>query len=210
MNLFITGTDTGVGKTYVTVLLTRWLAGHGERVIPIKPICCGDRQDAILLQEACNQPGLSLDEINPCWLKTPAAPLAAALLENVSISVPALVDHVLARAMPSTHVLVEGVGGWEVPITATESVASLATALKFPVAVVVDNKLGALNHTLLTVKRIESAGLRLAGLILNHTKPQRDAASISNRHLLETILGFPILAELLFDADSIELEGWDG
>lgn len=209
MKLFITGTDTGVGKTYVTALIARTLTARGERVLPLKPICCGDRQDATDLQTAAGRPDLPLDEINPCWLKASAAPLAAALLENVTLSVQALASHVLAREDEAPHLLVEGVGGWEVPITATETVADLASALGFPVLVVVDNKLGALNHTLLTVRRIEAAGLPLAGLVLNHTRLQRDAASISNRHLLETILGLPILAEVMFDADEIELEDWD-
>lgn len=209
MKLFITGTDTGVGKTYVTALIARTLAARGERVLPLKPICCGDRQDAKDLQTAAGRPDLTLDEINPCWLKASAAPLAAALLENVTLSVQALASQVLARKDEAPHLLVEGVGGWEVPITTMETVADLASALGFPVLVVVDNKLGALNHTLLTVRRIEAAGLPLAGLVLNHTRLQRDAASISNRHLLETILGLPILAEVMFDADEIELDDWD-
>lgn len=209
MNLFITGTDTGVGKTFVTALLTRALAARGEPVLALKPVCCGDRQDAELLRQASGRGDLSLDDINPCWLKTPAAPLTAALIECVTLSVPALAAQVRRHVHPERHLLVEGVGGWEVPLTPAESVASLAAELGFPVLVVVDNKLGALNHTLLTVRRIEAAGLPLAGLVLNHTRPMRDAASVSNRHILESILGLPVLADLLFEADAIDLEGWD-
>lgn len=209
MNLFITGTSTGVGKTYVTALLARSLTSRNEQVFPCKPICCGDRQDAILLRDASGRTDLNLDDVNPCWLKTPVSPLAASLLENVTVSVPALVDHVLSRRRPPMHLLVEGVGGWEVPITRDESVATLAAALGFPVVVVVDNRLGALNHTILTVKAIQAAGLPFAGLVLNQTSAQRDAASISNRHVLETLLGLPVLAEFLFEADEIELDEWD-
>lgn len=204
MNLFLTGTDTGVGKTYVASLITRSFASRGERILPLKPVCCGDREDAELLLQASGRTDLTLDDINPCWLKTPAAPLVAALIENVQLSVPALAAQVLARREPGTHLLVEGVGGWAVPITPAESVADLASALGFPVVIVVNNKLGALNHTLLTVQGIKTAGLPFAGLILNHTQPQRDAASVSNRHVLETILGLPILAEILYESDAID------
>jgi len=87
MNLFVTGTDTGVGKTHTVVQLLRLLRAAGLRCAGMKPICCGDRQDAQLLLAAGSE-GLSLDELNPIWLKTPAAPFAAATSAATSLASP--------------------------------------------------------------------------------------------------------------------------
>jgi len=209
VNLFLTGTDTGVGKTYVTCLLARAFLARGESVTPAKPICCGDRDDAARLLQAAQFPDLTLDDVNPQCLQAPAAPLAAATIENRSLSIRELVEHVRGLQGRADHLLVEGVGGWEVPITETEAVSDLAKALGYPVVVVVDNKLGALNHTILTVRSIQSAGLPLAGLLLNHPREERDSASISNRIVLETFLEAPVLAEVLYDEDELDLTGWD-
>ena len=84
MSIFLTGTDTGVGKTYTAVCLLRLLRAHGLRCAGMKPICCGDRQDAEMLLAASSD-GLSIDEVNPVWLRTPAAPLTAALIEGVPV-----------------------------------------------------------------------------------------------------------------------------
>src|SRR5438093_1374873 len=81
MRIFITGTDTDVGKTYVTCLLLEALKQTGRRAVGFKPFCCGDRADAIALHRASAE-GYSLEQINPVWLKTPASPFAAALIEN--------------------------------------------------------------------------------------------------------------------------------
>jgi dethiobiotin synthetase len=94
-------------------------------------------------------------------------------------------------------VLIEGAGGWEVPLTASETLADFAQSLGLPVVLVVNNRLGALNHTILTVRNIQARGLRCAGVILNHVGEERDAASISNRMVLERFLEVPILAEVM-------------
>ncbi|CAN5158042.1 dethiobiotin synthase [soil metagenome] len=205
MRAFVTGTDTGTGKTYFSCLLLRALRAGGQPAAGYKPVVCGDRDDAAALQ-AAGEPGIDLEAINPVWLKTPASPMAAALIENREIDPGALVAgyHALADRFPS--VIVEGAGGWEVPISAEYSLADLAVALELPVLVVVDNKLGALNHTLLTVNAIAARGLDCAGLILNSVSDERDSASISNRALLGQLLpDVPVLVELMHGETSIAL-----
>ncbi len=86
MSVFITGTDTGVGKTHTAVQLLRLLRASGTRCAGMKPICCGDRRDAELLLEAGSD-GLTIDDVNPIWLKTPAAPIVGSLMEEVNIDV---------------------------------------------------------------------------------------------------------------------------
>jgi dethiobiotin synthetase len=95
------------------------------------------------------------------------------------------------------HVLVEGAGGWEVPLVTGRTVGDLAADLALPVVVVVDNRLGGLNHTILTVNAIRARGLDCAGLILNHLADERDTASITNRAILEDWLQVPVLQDIL-------------
>jgi len=87
MNLFITGTDTDVGKTYVTSVIVRALAQRGDRVMPFKPIACGTREDAAQLLEASGRTDITVDDVNPVWFKSRAAPFAASLIEGGSIDV---------------------------------------------------------------------------------------------------------------------------
>ena len=197
MRYFITGTDTDAGKTFITRLLLEDLKRSGRSAAGFKPFCCGDRGDAIQLHQASAE-NLTIDEINPVWLKTPAAPLAAALIENRKLDLDAVCAAFHHLGNKVDDVLVEGVGGWEVPLTETQSAADLAQRLAIPVIIVVNNKLGALNHTILTVRNIQARGLHCAGLILNHVADARDAASISNRVILDRFLpDVPVLADVM-------------
>ncbi len=205
MRVFVTGTDTGVGKTYVSALLVRELAQTDQPVMPFKPVCCGDRNDVKELLEASGRSDLQPDEINPVWLKSPTAPLVASLIENCPVDLDQLIHRGQELARQSTHLIVEGAGGWEVPATADQTMADLAVGLDLPVLVVVDNKLGALNHTILTVQAIQARGLECKGLVLNYPREERDAASISNRMVLEEYLQIPILAEVLHDSSHLDL-----
>lgn len=200
---FITGTDTDAGKTYVTCLLLESLRRAGHRVAGYKPFVCGPRTDAHQLQDS-SSPGLTLDEVNPVWFKSPAAPFAASLLENkpVPLDVARAGFHHLAAG--HRHVLVEGAGGWEAPLTESETLADFAQSLALPVIVVVNNRLGALNHTILTVRNIQARGLPCAGVILNYVHEERDAASISNRMVLERFLNVPVLAEVMHGETEID------
>jgi dethiobiotin synthetase len=193
MNLFITGTDTNAGKTFVTALLTRALRGRGFETIALKPLCSGERSDVEILQAASDH-RLTLDETNPIWLREPAAPLVAARLENRSISLDALVDWFRYLSLKHPSLLVEGAGGWLVPITPTETIADLASRLALPVVVVVANRLGCINHTLLTLESIRARGLHCPGIILNSLAANLDIATRTNRDILEQ--NTPILLEV--------------
>ena len=193
MNLFITGTDTNAGKTFVTALLTRALRARGFETIALKPLCTGERSDVEILQAASDH-RLSLDETNPVWLHEPAAPLVAARLENRTLSLDALADWFRHLSSKHPSLLVEGAGGWLGPITPTETIADLASRLALPVVVVVANRLGCINHTLLTLESIRARGLHCPGIILNSLAANLDVATRTNREILEQ--NTPILLEV--------------
>ena len=199
MNAFITGTDTGVGKTYVTALLIRHLRARGLDAVGFKPICCGSREDAEILHTAAGG-ALSLNEVNPVWFRAPAAPYAASLIENRAVDLALIHEQYAALRARHEAVLVEGVGGWLVPIRTDYTVADLARDCGLPVVVVVHNRLGALNHTALTVRHIQSSGLECAGLVLNDGPSAASSADESNgiapatnASILEEWLRVPIL-----------------
>ena len=195
MNLFLTGTDTGVGKTYAAALLVRALRRAGLDTAPMKPFCCGDRSDAEALYAACGGE-VPLEIINPVWYATPAAPYAAANVENRPADL-ALIHSAFAQLRAQHRsLIVEGVGGWMVPIAKDYFVADLAAEFGLPVAVVVRNRLGALNHALLTMRDIERRGLPFAGIIFNRAEAENDPAAATNRGLLEELLGRPVLFEI--------------
>jgi len=196
MRYFITGTDTDAGKTYVTCLLLEALKKKGRLAVGFKPFCCGTRADAVALLEASGE-GAAIDELNPVWLKTPASPFAAAMIEGRLLDLESVHEAYHELSHRFEDVLVEGVGGWEVPLAPTYTAADFADALGLPVIVVVNNKLGALNHTILTVKNILARGMKCTGLILNHVAETRDPASISHRLVLQDMFEVPVLGEVL-------------
>lgn len=195
MNLFLTGTDTDVGKTFVSNLLVRGLRKAGLDTVAMKPVCCGGRADAEILREAC-WGGIGINDVNPVWLRTPAAPYTAAMIENRAIDLD-LIREAFAR-LRATHrsLIVEGVGGWLVPIRRDYFVADLAAEFGLPVAVVVRNRLGALNHALLTVRAIQLRGLQCAGVILNQMDSGDGILSTTTRPILEEVLDVPVLFEI--------------
>ena len=195
MNYFVTGTDTDCGKTYVTALLVQAARAAGVDAIGAKPFCCGPRTDVEILAAASGG-AESLDQINPVWLKTPAAPRACELLGEPAADIPGALAAVRGLAARHTQVFCEGAGGWLVPVAANCTIADIAAELGWPVVVVVRNKLGALNHALLTLESIRNRDLPLAGIILNDLEGQMDEATRTNRRVLEESCGCPILAEI--------------
>jgi len=204
MSLFVTGTDTGVGKTYITRLLVEILRSEGVDAVGYKPIACGDREDARILSAASG--GLSEDEVNPIHLQTPVAPYVAGLLENKSVDPGEILAAYQRLAAKHEHVIVEGVGGWEVPLSANYRVSDLAKDLGLPVLVVAANRLGALNHILLTVDAIRAKGLTCAGLILNQLDDELDTAMITNKGVLEDLTGLPLIEHLIHGQDFLDEE----
>lgn len=158
----------------------------------MKPICCGDRQDAELLLAASSE-GLSIDEVNPVWLKTPVAPFSAALIEGVEFDLERLTSILADLQERFDFVVVEGVGGWLVPIRSDYFVADLAKQMGLPVLVITLNRLGCLNHTMLTVQSIAAHELFCAGVVLNANNQIADIAFTTNEAILRKISEMPIL-----------------
>ncbi len=204
MSFFVTGTDTGVGKTHVTRLLLETLRQCGLDAVGYKPVACGDREDGRILASASG--GLDLDQVNPVYLQTAASPYVAGLLENQPVSPADLLAgfHQLAAAHPI--VIVEGVGGWEVPLGANYRVSDLAKDLGLPVILVAANRLGALNHILLTLGAIRAKGLVCAGIVLNQLDDELDTAMITNKGILEDLTGVPLLDHLIHQQDFLDSE----
>jgi dethiobiotin synthetase len=206
VGLFVTGTDTGVGKTYTLTQLLRLLRNSGVSCAAMKPICCGDRDDAEQFL-AANGSGFTLDEINPVSLKTPVAPLAAALAEKVNIDINALLSSFALLERRVDQVLVEGVGGWLVPIHANYFVADLAVEMNLPVLVVAQNRLGCLNHAALTVRCVVDHGLRCVGVVLNDPVAQSNVATRTNADILRRIIPVPVLPGLTEKMNNLP-NGW--
>ncbi|MDD5198790.1 MAG: dethiobiotin synthase [Terrimicrobiaceae bacterium] len=204
MNFFITGTDTDVGKTFFTALFLRALRSAGIDAVGFKPITCGGWEDVDALVEAGGnvEPRLAV-----CGMKLdmPASPLTAAWAEQTVIDTASI--FAAYREIASRHemVVVEGVGGWLVPITPEYCVADLATELGLPVIVVVRNRIGALNHTLLTIENLRRRGLYCAGLVLNHVGVTDELAAHSNRATFELLRTAPVLCELVQGQQTLDL-----
>lgn len=202
MSAFITGTDTGVGKTYVTRLILETLRNEGVDAVGYKPVASGDRADATILAAASGN--LSRDLVNPVFLKPALAPMVAGMLENRTITCAELVAGYQALAADHASVIVEGAGGWEVPLAAGFQVSDLAVALGLPVVVVAANRLGCINHILLTVRAIQARGLRCAGIVLNQLEDEMDTAMVTNKGVIESLAGVPLLAHLIYGQDFLE------
>jgi dethiobiotin synthetase len=199
VSVFVTGTDTGVGMTNFTVWLLERLRERGMRCAGYKPICCGDRDDAGQLL-AASSPGITIGDVNPVWLRTPAAPLTAATVEHREIDLAELRVGFVRLNERFEFVAVEGVGGWMVPITTDYFTNDLAADLRLPVIIVAHNRLGCLNHVLLTVRSIDSVGLKCAGVVLNNLGETSEVAATTNAEILQRCLPLPIVPR--FDRDS--------
>ncbi len=207
MNFFITGTDTGVGKTYITKLLVESLRAEGKYAVGFKPISCGDREDAVILAAASGN--LSLDEVNPLHFSSAVAPHVAALLENKTIDPAQILASYQAISKIYDPVIVEGAGGWEVPITENYFVSDLAKDLNLPVILVAANRLGALNHILLTLAAIQAKGLKCAGIILNQLEDEMDTPMITNKGIIESLTQVPLLDHIIHGQDFLSQELMD-
>ncbi len=223
--LFVTGTDTGVGKTFVASAIARALVREGHRVGALKPVATGARrdgeswrcEDAEELRNAIGGGDIPLEWITPRLFEEPLAPTVAArrmgspLLREELVSAVAGVLRIWENR--AEVVVVEGVGGWFCPLAERLSVADLAVLLDYPVVVVGRRGLGTINHTLLTVEAVRVRGLRCVGVLLNGSSPTRDPlAETTNREELTRWLGTTaVLAELGYGEDPsgpMERLGW--
>ena len=204
---FITGTDTEIGKTFVTCTLLHAARDRGLTALGMKPIAAGAEmvngeflnEDAARIRAACSfDPGLAL--LNPYCLTSPIAPHIAAAEECVAID-PAPILAAFAKLQAQAElVLVEGVGGFRVPLGKGYDTADLARDLALPVILVVGMRLGCINHALLTAEAIQARGLQLAGWVAN----QVDPAMLRFEQNLEALterLPPPLLGVTPFQAD---------
>lgn len=178
-NCFLTGTDTEIGKTHAACLLLHHWRCHGLSAAGYKPVASGGTQQAggwLLNEDAerllnASSPGQTPAEINPVCLQAAIAPHVAARDENRHIELGTLVDGYRHLSSRLDRVVVEGVGGFRVPLGADFDSADLAVALGLPVVLVVGLRLGCINHALLSAEAILARGLRLAGWIGNTLSP---------------------------------------
>jgi dethiobiotin synthetase len=191
MNFLITGTDTGIGKTFCGCGLIRAASAAGVKCTGMKPFCAGDTSDVELIAAAGGNE-VPHHLLNPVWLRPPLAPYAAAMLENRPIDITAVQKAYHELAAKFDLVLVEGAGGLLVPILRDYNFRDLAVDLNLAVILVAPNRLGAINHVLLRAESLANAGLRLALLILNEVDPESSLATQTNPSILGELLNAPL------------------
>jgi dethiobiotin synthetase len=195
---FITGTDTGVGKTRVAAGLLRAFARAGRRTVAMKPVASGCvgapgalRNDDALMLMAQMTESAPYELVNPYAFEPPIAPHLAAAAVGVDIELGRIED--AWRALPAADVaVVEGAGGWRVPLTGRRSLAAVPQRLGLPVILVVGLRLGCLNHTLLTAEAIAADGCRLAGWVGNDIVGDPAAARAQVDTLAEWLQMLPL------------------
>ena len=201
--LFVTATDTGVGKTEVACAILRAARAAGLDLAAMKPAQSGhdpgERSDAERLREAAGG-GDPEELVCPYTFAAPLAPAVAARLEGVDVSLGRILA--AARELGARHaaLVVEGAGGILTPLTARETYADLAVALALPVLVVARAGLGTVNHTALTVEALRARGLAVAGVVLNRSSPAGDPSEPHNAAEIEKLTGARVLASLPFVA----------
>ena len=171
MSYFITGTDTGVGKTLISCALLHAFAAQGQRVVGMKPVAVGCDDDGHHLDvkqlQAASNVLVSYGQINPYSFQNPIAPHIAAQNAGVRIDFARILTSYHELASQADVVIIEGAGGFRVPLNNNQDTADLALQLGLPVILVVGMRLGCLNHALLTASAIEACGLKCAGWVAN-------------------------------------------
>lgn len=205
---FVTGTDTGVGKTLVSAALLEAARAHGQKTIAMKPVASGcdstaaglRNEDALLLQQAMTE-SLPYEQVNPVALEPAIAPHVAAAKVGRSLSAERLVGFCRGLQMrPADLLLIEGAGGWRVPLNERETYAAVPAALGIGVLLVVPLRLGCINHALLTAEAIRNDGLTLAGWVANRPEPEAMASEAETLDYLLNHLAAPCLGVLPWQA----------
>jgi dethiobiotin synthetase len=214
--IFITGTDTGVGKTIVAATLARLLRMRGLNVGVMKPVTSGCREeegclvsdDALLL---CQAAGIDCSaDTAPYLLREPVAPAEAATLDGVRIDFARIREAFDRLAAAHDFMIVEGAGGLMVPLSGGLLVADLVRQLELPLLVVARPNLGTINHTVLTCFAAVQMDLKVAGVIINNYPLSPDLAERSAAHHIGSLCGAPVLGLWPHRDDLDELEVVDG
>jgi len=199
---FVTGTDTGVGKTLVSAALLHALAQRHARVVGMKPVAAGVERrgngwsnEDVLALRAASTVRVPPELDNPVLLPDPFSPHIAAQRAGVRIDIAEIERRYHALALRADAVVVEGAGGFHVPLSDTKTGADLAQALALPVVLVVGLRLGCLNHAALTADAIRAHGLTLAGWVANRIDPAMQAVD-ENIVWLQRRLAAPLLADI--------------
>ena len=211
-SVFITGTDTGVGKTRVSCALMRQLIAQGYRVAGMKPVASGAHyhagklvnEDVQHLMATANV-AVPYESINPYCFETAIAPHIAAQQAGVTISLDVIDRAYQQLAAVADVVVVEGVGGWAVPINATQTMADVAVMLNLPVIMVVGMRLGCLNHALLTAQSILTSPLQFCGWVANTLDPMMPALT-ENIDALKAITSAPLIGVMPYHPTTSQAE----
>ncbi len=197
--IFITGTDTGVGKTIAAATLARLLRLNGVNVGVMKPVTsgCRDDQGELISEDAellCEAAGIQYDsDVAPYCLREPLAPAEAAKIDGVRIDFAKIKEAFDRLASSHEYVIVEGAGGLMVPLSGGLLIADLAREIGLPLLVVARPGLGTINHTVLTCFAAQQMGLKVAGVIVNGMPEQPDSAEKSAPHQIGSLCGAPVL-----------------
>ena len=213
---FITGTDTNVGKTVVTACLLALYREQGIDTGVMKPIetgvdekCSSEANSDAKFLLTISGNGDPIEEICPIRLKPTAAPLQAARITGQTIDISLILENFRRLQAKHDRMLVEGIGGLLVPLTADYSVSDLIKDMNLPLIIVSRFSLGTINHTLLTVKAARETGVEIAGIILNHSEDRSlNEIELGQASLIQELSNVPVLGECPF-IDSISVEKFD-
>ena len=194
--IFITGTDTGVGKTIFTGMLVHHLRAQGVHALAMKPFCSGGRGDVKLLR-AMQNAELTENEINPFYFPEPVAPLVSARQHKRPVSLGDVVQRIKKMATRCECLLIEGSGGLLVPLGENYLVSDVIKRLKCDVILVSRNRLGTINHTLLTANALKRFGVKNIAVALMGTS-KKDASAEKNAEVLREFLGGIAVNEIIF------------
>ena len=207
---FITGTDTNIGKTHVATLLLEIAHARGFSTLGLKPVSAGciEHDGQLVNQDArelmgCSSIQPSYAEVNPVALREAMAPHIAAEREDLLLNTGELAAHCRQMIKQAEFVVIEGAGGWQVPINPEETMADLAVGIGCPVVLVVGIRLGCINHALLSAEAIQNKGLRLAGWVANLIDKDM-AVATENIAALEQRLHAPRIGTLPWGHDTDE------
>jgi len=206
-HLYVTGTDTGIGKSVVSAALLHALRARGDHAVGMKPVASGcefldgawRNEDALALQ-AASDPRPSYADVNPYALRAPLAPELALRDDGVELSLAPILAAYRRLAVQAPRVVVEGVGGWAAPLSATLDQLDLVRALDLPVVFVVGLRLGCINHARLTLRALVADGVRVAGWVANGVDPEMARAD-DNFVILQQRLEAPCWGRLPYAVD---------